>query len=173
MTDEHASTDDELDDELDEEFGDELDDDAGGGLGGFDLGSLFGMATEMLAAHGAAADQEVIGSAGGGAVQVRVTGGGEFTGVTLSPLVVDPTDVSLLEDTILAALRDAMAKVQALQTGSLGALGGIAGLGGLAGLGGGALGGMGGLQQLLGGLEAPADAVAGNELSKGKDEPPK
>ncbi len=169
MTDEHASTDDELDDELDYEFDDELDDelddDAGGGLGGFDLGSLFGMATEMLAAHGAAADQEVIGSAGGGAVQVRVTGGGEFTGVTLSPLVVDPADLGLLEDTILAALRDAMAKVQALQTGSLGALGGIAGLGGLAGLG--------DLQQLLGGPNPSADAVAGNELSKGKDEPPK
>ena len=167
MTDEHASTDDELDDELEDELGDEfddelddeVDDDAGGGLGGFDLGSLFGMATEMLAAHGAAADQEVIGSAGGGAVQVRVTGAGEFTGVTLSPAVVDPTDVSLLEDTILAALRDAMAKVQALQTGSLGALGGMAGLGGL--------------QQLLGGPNPSADAVAGNELSKGKDEPPK
>lgn len=171
MTDEHASTDDELDDELEDEFedhfDDELDDDAGGGLAGFDLGSLFGMATEMLAAHGAAADQEVIGSAGGGAVQVRVTGAGEFTGVTLSPAVVDPTDVSLLEDTILAALRDAMAKVQALQTGSLGALGGMAGLGG------GALGGMAGLQQLLGGPNPSTAAVAGNELSEGKDEPPK
>ncbi len=135
---------------------------AGGGLGGFDLGSLFGMATEMLAAQGAAADQEVIGSAGGGAVQVRVTGGGEFIGVTLSPLVVDPADVSLLEDTILAALRDAMAKVQALQTGSLGALAGLAGLAG-----------MGDLQQLLGGPNPSADTVAGNELAKGKDEPPK
>ena len=106
----------------------------------FDLGSLFGVANDMLAAQQAAADQTLVGRAGGGAVQITLTGGGDFTAVKLVPDVVDPTDIGMLEDLILAALRDAMAQVQELQTGALGgldlgALGGLLGGGGLGGLG--------------------------------------
>ena len=43
------------------------------GPAGFDLDSLFGMASGMLAAQQAAAEQEVVGTAGGGAVEIAVT----------------------------------------------------------------------------------------------------
>ncbi|MPY92432.1 MAG: YbaB/EbfC family nucleoid-associated protein [Acidimicrobiia bacterium] len=102
-------------------------------VGGFDLSSLLAGAQELVAAQARAAEQEVVGSAGGGAVEVRVTGGGEFRQITIRPDVVDPADVSLLEDLVLAALHDAMAQVQDAQAGALGGLGGLD-LGGLGGL---------------------------------------
>lgn len=103
--------------------------------GGFDLGSLFGMANDMLAAQQAAADEHVIGSAGGGLVQITASGGGEFTNVRILPDAVDTADLSLLEDLVLAALRDAMAQIQQLQSRAMGGLD----LGSLSGL----LGGLG------------------------------
>ena len=79
-----------------------------------------------------AAESELVGSAGGGKVEVTVTGGGEFRHVRISPDVVDPADVSLLEDLVLAALRDAMARINAAQTAALGGLD-LGALGGLLG----------------------------------------
>lgn len=111
-----------------------------GGLGGLDLGSLLGAANQMMAAQAEAAGREVVGSAGGGLVEIGVTGGGEFTGVRIQPGAVDASDVPMLEDLVLAALRDAMAKVQQLQSGAMGGLdlaslgGGLGGLGGLLGM---------------------------------------
>ncbi len=114
-------------------------------LEGLDFGSLFGAASEMLAAQQANVDEEILGSAGGGAVQIRVTGGGEFLGVRIAPELVDPQDVSLLEDTVLAALRDTMERLQQMQSASLGGLGGMDALAGLSGLLGSAgLGSLGG-----------------------------
>jgi DNA-binding protein YbaB len=102
------------------------------GAAGFDLGSLFGAANDMLAAQQAAAEEEVIGSAGGGAVQITVTGAGEFTNVRLTADAVDPSDITMLEDLILAALHDAMGQVQQLQSSAMGGLD-IGSLGGLLG----------------------------------------
>ena len=101
-----------------------------GGLGGFDLSSLMDTAQQLVAAQQQAANQEVVGRAGGGKVEVAITGGGEFRRVTISPDVVDPDDVSLLEDLVLAALRDAMTQVNAAQASALGGfdLGGLGGL---------------------------------------------
>jgi DNA-binding protein YbaB len=54
--------------------------------------------------------------------------------VRISPEVVDPSDVEMLEDLVLAAVRDAVAQVQDAQQASLGGLGlGGGGLGGLLG----------------------------------------
>ncbi len=102
---------------------------------GFDINALLGQAREMqqklAAAQQAAANTTFTGTAGGGAVQVDMTGTGEFLAVRLDPSVVDPADVSLLEDLVLAALHDASARVG---EASADAMGGIAGgLGGLAG----------------------------------------
>lgn len=58
-------------------------------------------------AREAAADVVVVGSAGGGKVTVQITGEGNIEGVTIDPSVVDPDDVSMLEDLVTAALRDA------------------------------------------------------------------
>ena len=105
--------------------------------GGPDLGKLLAQAQEMMQAQAEAAEQVVEGVAGGGAVKITVSGGGEFQSVTISPEAVDPDDVEMLQDLVLAALHDATGKVQQLQQGALGALGGLD----LGGLGfGGALG---------------------------------
>ena len=102
---------------------------AGGGL---DLGGLLASAQEMMAGAQAAAEEVVEGSAGGGLVTVRVDGQFTFHDVSISPEAVDPDDVALLEDLVLAALRDAAAKLHEGQQGALGGLdlGGID-LGGL------------------------------------------
>lgn len=99
-------------------------------LGGMDLGGLLESAQQMMAGVQAAADAVVEGSAGGGLVKVEVDGHFDFKSVSISAGAVDPDDVSLLEDLVLAALRDA---AQQLQSGQSGALGGLD-LGGLGGL---------------------------------------
>jgi DNA-binding YbaB/EbfC family protein len=102
---------------------------------------LLASAQEALAAQADAVNQTVEGSAGGGVVKVEMTGGGEVTGLVISPEVVDPDDVEMLQDLVLAALRDANTKAAALQRQALGAFGQLD-LGDLGGSLGGALGGM-------------------------------
>jgi DNA-binding YbaB/EbfC family protein len=88
------------------------------GLGGLDLGALLGqvqaMQDQMADAQAKAGSTVLQGSAGGGKVTVTVTGTGAFTAVKIDPSVVDPTEVDMLEDLVLAALRDAAAKVSDL-----------------------------------------------------------
>lgn len=55
---------------------------------------------------------EVTGSAGGDMVQVRMTGEFIVTNVTISPEIVDPTDVAMIEDLVLAAFSDAVYKAR-------------------------------------------------------------
>ena len=52
--------------------------------------------------------REFTAKAGGGAVEVTVTGKKLITGVVLSPEVVDPDDVEMLQDLIMAAANEAM-----------------------------------------------------------------
>ena len=98
-----------------------------------DLGSLLDAAQQMgeqLAASQAAAAETILeGQSGGGAVKISVTGGLEFQSVTIAPGAVDPDDVEMLEDLVLAALNDAMSKLSDSQSGGLD-LGGLD-LGGL------------------------------------------
>ncbi len=109
----------------------------GGGGGG--LGELFAQAQAAMAASQAAADTEVEGSAGGGLVKIRATGGGDVRGVSIDASVVDPADVETLEDLVTAALRDLNVQIGQLQAGAMGDLDPSAMLGGLGGLlGGGA-----------------------------------
>lgn len=120
------------------------------------LGELLGEARSQLEqASAEAADVSVVGRAGGGAVEVEITGNLEVLSVRIAPEVVDPDEVSFLEDLVLAAVRDALSEAvevreQAasafLPTGvDLGAM--------VSGLFGGALGSSeSGLGSLLGGL---------------------
>ena len=80
------------------------------------------MQEQLLAAQAEAEEQEVEGQAGGGVVRVRVTGGMEFRGVTIDPSAVDPDDVGMLEDLVLAAIRDAMTKAGAVSEQAMGGL---------------------------------------------------
>ena len=52
------------------------------------------------------------GSSGGGIVKVTVNGQMEMVKVFLDPIAVDPRDVSMLQDLIIAAHRDAMSKIK-------------------------------------------------------------
>jgi len=101
------------------------------GGGGLDLGSLMEQASQMqqqmAEAQAAAAGTVLEGVAGGGAVKVTVTGTGEFQAVSIDPGAVDPDDVAMLEDLVLAALRDATTRIQELQAGALGGLGDLLG----------------------------------------------
>ena len=91
------------------------------------------MQEQLLAARAEAAERVVEGQAGGGVVRIEVTGGGEFRSVRIAPEAVDPGDVGMLEDLVLAALHDATDKVGAAQQGAMGSLG-LGELGGLGGL---------------------------------------
>ena len=95
----------------------------------FDMNALLKQAQDMqqqlMEAQAAAADQEVEGQAGGGVVKITVTGGMEFRRVTIDPDAVDPDDVSMLEDLVLAALHDAVAKANEVNQDAMGGLGGL------------------------------------------------
>lgn len=78
---------------------------------------------------------EVDGSAGGGVVRAVVTGKQELRSVTIDPSAVDPADVEMLQDLVVAAINDALESSRQLAEQKMGALtGGLgAGLGGLLG----------------------------------------
>jgi nucleoid-associated protein EbfC len=89
-----------------------------------DLGGLLAQAQQMqqqiMDAQAAAAAMVVEGSAGGGAVTIEVNGSLDFRSVRIDPSVVDPDDPSLLEDLVLAALHDAVARLNEVQQGAMG-----------------------------------------------------
>lgn len=104
----------------------------------FDLNDLLSQAMEMqqqlAAAQDEVANTVVEGQSGGGAVVVEVTGAFDFRAVRIRPEAVDPDDVELLQDLLLAALRDAVSRIGALQAESVGGVGAMLGGGGLGGL---------------------------------------
>ena len=61
-------------------------------------------------------------SAGGGAVKVVATGKQTIQSIAIDPAAVDPDDVELLQDMVLAAVNEALVKSQALAAERLGAL---------------------------------------------------
>ncbi len=98
----------------------------GGGNALAQAQAMFAKAQEQLAAT------TVEGTAGGGAVKVSMSGEQKILGITLTPDVVDPEDVEMLQDLIMAAITDAAERASALQNESLGAITGglnIPGLG--------------------------------------------
>jgi nucleoid-associated protein EbfC len=120
------------------------------------------MQEEMMAAQEKLKDEVVEASAGGGMVKVVMSGDLELKSLTIDPDAVDPEDVEMLQDMVMAAINEALRQAMELQAASTG-MGGmdptsaLDALGGLGGLGG-ALGG-GGLQGgLLGG--APPNRAA-------------
>ena len=75
---------------------------------------------------------EFTATAGGGAVEVTVTGKKEVTKVKLDPEAVDPDDIEMLEDLIMAATNEAFRKLDEESQSSMAKItGGMGGLGGL------------------------------------------
>ena len=73
--------------------------------------------------------KEYTAAAGGGAVEVRVSGKKELTAITIKPEACDPDDVEMLQDMILAAVNEAMKQADEASEEAMGSLTG--GLGGL------------------------------------------
>jgi DNA-binding YbaB/EbfC family protein len=67
-------------------------------------------------------EKTVTGTAGGGMVEVVANGHQKVLSVTVKSEVVDPTDVEMLQDLLLAAVNDAMDKARELATREMGAL---------------------------------------------------
>ncbi len=55
---------------------------------------------------------EMTGLAGGGMIKITLNGKGDLKKVAIDPAIVDPAEVEVLEDLILAAFNDAKAKVE-------------------------------------------------------------
>ncbi|MGE5588904.1 MAG: YbaB/EbfC family nucleoid-associated protein [Clostridia bacterium] len=73
----------------------------------------------------------VQGTAGGGVVKVTANGHQEIISIEISPEAVDPSDVEMLQDLILAAVNEALRKAQELAASEMGKVAGNMGLPGL------------------------------------------
>ena len=74
-------------------------------------------------------------SAGGGVVNVKINGKKEILSVKLAPEIVDPDDIETLEDLVVAAVNEAIKKVESTAAAEMQSITGNVGLGGM-GLGG-------------------------------------
>ena len=89
------------------------------------------MQAEMQKKQEEAANTEFEVSAGGGAVEVTISGKKEISKVKLQPEVVDPDDIEMLEDLIAAAVNEAIRQVEDYSQESMAKItGGLGGLGG-------------------------------------------
>ncbi len=76
-------------------------------------------------------EKEITAAAGGGAVEVTVSGKKEVVKVKLAPEVVDPEDIEMLEDLIMAATNEALRQLEEYSQQSMSKItGGLGGLGG-------------------------------------------
>jgi DNA-binding YbaB/EbfC family protein len=80
------------------------------------------MQAKMMQAQEELKQARVEGSAGGGMVSATVNGQGELVSVKLTPEVVNPDDIEMLEDLILAAVSDAANKAREMMESRMGAL---------------------------------------------------
>jgi DNA-binding YbaB/EbfC family protein len=71
---------------------------------------------------------EMTGMAGGGMVKVTVNGKSDMKGLSIDPTLVDPKEIDVLEDLIIAAFQDAKTKVEAHVAEEMGKLTGGLGL---------------------------------------------
>jgi DNA-binding YbaB/EbfC family protein len=101
----------------------------------FDMNALMRQAQQMQAQMAQAQEElakEIVeASAGGGLVTVKATGAGEIREIKIDPKAIDPDDPELLEDTVLAAVNEALRSAQALVQSRLGGTLGSLGLPGL------------------------------------------
>jgi len=91
----------------------------GGAKGGLS-GQLQEMQQQMLEAQEALGDKTVSISAGGGAISVVMNGHQKLESITIDPEVVDPEDVEMLQDLIVAAINEAVEASQNLAAEEMG-----------------------------------------------------
>jgi nucleoid-associated protein EbfC len=94
------------------------------------------MQADMVKAQEELKNEIVEASAGGGMVTVKISGDLEVRELRIDPGAVDPDDVELLQDMVLAAVNEAVRAAQELAATKMNAAtGGLGGPGGLGGLG--------------------------------------
>jgi len=93
------------------------------------------MQADMAAAQEKLAAQEVEATAGGGKVTVKATCNGDILSIKIDPAVVDPEDVEMLEDLVLAGVQQAIKEGRAKSESELGKVTGGLGDMGIPGLG--------------------------------------
>jgi len=92
------------------------------------------MQAAMAQAQQEIAATEVTGSAGGGMVTATVSGNGDLKQIKIDPAAVDPDDVEMLEDLVVAAVVEATRMAQELAQERMGGLTAGLDMGGLGGL---------------------------------------
>lgn len=102
----------------------------GGGFGGgMNMQAMMKQAQklqqDMLKAKEELAELEVTGSAGGGLVEVTITCDMNVSAVKIKPEAVDPDDIEMLEDLVVAAFNDAQNKAKEESDKRMGAFGGL------------------------------------------------
>ncbi|MDQ1143367.1 DNA-binding YbaB/EbfC family protein [Bacillus sp. SORGH_AS 510] len=78
------------------------------------------MQKKMAEAQEELGQKQIEGTAGGGMVKVIVTGHKEVVDVQIKPEAVDPDDVEMLQDLVLAAVNDALKKAEELSNNTMG-----------------------------------------------------
>lgn len=82
------------------------------------------MQQDMLAAQEELANTEVVGTSGGSMVEVTMTCDKKLVGISIKPEAVDPDDVEMLEDLVVAAV-NALSQADAVKEEKMGAFGNI------------------------------------------------
>ena len=106
-----------------------------GGMGGMNMNAMIKkaqkMQEEMVKAQEELGNKEYTATSGGGAVTAVVKGSNQLLSLKLNPEVVDPDDIEMLEDLIVAATNEALRQVEELSQQSMSKItGGLGGLGG-------------------------------------------
>lgn len=95
-----------------------------GGFGGMNINQLMKEAKKMQAdmekSQEELVSKEFEASAGGGAINVKVSGSKEIKEIKIQKDVVDPNDVEMLEDLILTCVNEALRKVDSAQAAQMG-----------------------------------------------------
>ena len=95
-----------------------------GGFGGMNINQLMKEANKMQADMEKSQEElvakEFDASAGGGAIEVKVTGAKLIKEIKIKKEAVDPDDVEMLEDLILTCVNEALKKVDSAQAAQLG-----------------------------------------------------
>jgi DNA-binding YbaB/EbfC family protein len=78
------------------------------------------MQKKMAEAQEELGQEKIEGTAGGGMVTVVVTGHKEIVDVQIKPEAVDPDDIEMLQDLVLAAVNDALKKAEELTNNTMG-----------------------------------------------------
>lgn len=92
------------------------------------------MQTQMAQAQAELREMTLEATAGGGAVRVVMTGAQEVRQIEIDPAAIDPTEVEMLQDLVMAAVNDAIARSKELERDRMASVAGGMGLPGLPGL---------------------------------------